>query len=99
VALHYAGADAAAAHGLWLDVGGRRTPWIVGGMAVLARAACWRALATAWMARSPRRHGAGGVLAFLLVGLGVSAGGTSLLVLLAKRWQEGAAPAPPPWCG
>ena len=38
VALHYAGADAAAALGHGSDVGGRRTPWIVGGMAVLALA-------------------------------------------------------------
>jgi BCD family chlorophyll transporter-like MFS transporter len=43
------------------------------------------AVATAWMATQPLAGMALAVLAFVLVGLGVSASGTSLLVLLAKR--------------
>jgi BCD family chlorophyll transporter-like MFS transporter len=39
------------------------------------------------------------VLAFLLIGLGVSAGGTSLLVLLAKRVAPERRAAAATWCG
>jgi MFS transporter, BCD family, chlorophyll transporter len=73
--------------GFGSDVGGRRTPWIVGGMGVLATGGVGAALSTAWMGSSPV---AGIVLAFVcfgLIGIGVSASGTSLLVLLAKRVQ------------
>lgn len=89
VALHYGVQVARPRMGFGSDVGGRRTPWIVGGMAVLAAGGMLAALATAWMASHP---GAGIALAFLgfaLVGLGVSAAGTSLLVMLAKRVPEG----------
>jgi hypothetical protein len=54
-------------------------------MAVLALGGVLAALATAWMSSSPAAGIALAVLAFALVGLGVSACGTSLLVLLAKR--------------
>ncbi len=67
------------------DLGQRRTPWIVGGMAVLALGGTLAAVATAVMGS---QRGAGialAVLAFTLIGVGVSACGTSLLVLLAKR--------------
>ena len=89
VALHYAVQIARPRMGHGSDVGGRRTPWIVGGMAVLAVGGVLSALATVWMATN---HAAGlmlAVLGFSLVGLGVSASGTSLLVLLAKRVPEG----------
>ncbi|WP_439607980.1 BCD family MFS transporter [Hydrogenophaga sp.] len=89
VALHYLVQVARPRMGFGSDVGGRRTPWIVGGMAVLAAGGLLAALATAWMASHP---GAGIALAFLgfsLVGLGVSAAGTSLLVMLARRVPEG----------
>ena len=70
------------------DVGGRRTPWIVGGMAVLALGGIAAAAATEVMAS----HLAAGLvlalLAYTLIGLGVGACGTSLLVLLAKRVEE-----------
>ena len=67
------------------DVGGHRTPWIIGGMAVLAIGGVLAAVATAWMgtARAPAILLA--VAAYTLIGLGVGAAGTSLLVLLAKR--------------
>ena len=67
------------------DVGGRRTPWIVGGLAVLASGGVGAAAATAWMATAPVAGVALAVLSFLLIGVGVSASGTSLLVLLAQR--------------
>jgi BCD family chlorophyll transporter-like MFS transporter len=71
--------------GFGSDLGGARTPWIAGGMAVLALGGWLAAVATAWMATQPLAGIVLAALAFLLVGLGVSASGTSLLVLLAKR--------------
>jgi BCD family chlorophyll transporter-like MFS transporter len=67
------------------DVGGRRTPWILGGMAVLAAGGVLAAVATAAMEGSLALGIALAVLAFLLIGVGVGAAGTSLLVLLASR--------------
>ena len=43
------------------------------------------AVATAWMATSQWSGIALAVLAFLMIGVGVGASGTSVLVLLAKR--------------
>ncbi|KPF50122.1 bacteriochlorophyll synthase [beta proteobacterium AAP121] len=85
VALHYAVQLSRPRMGYGSDVGGRRTPWILGGIAVLALGGFGAAVATTWMntARGPGIVLA--VLSFALVGVGVSAGGTSLLVLLAKR--------------
>jgi BCD family chlorophyll transporter-like MFS transporter len=85
VALHYLVQWVRPRMGFGGDVGGRRTPWIVGGMAVLALGGFGAAAATAWMAQAPRAGQALAVLSFALIGLGVSAAGTSLLVLLAKR--------------
>jgi len=67
------------------DVGGRRTPWIVGGMALLAAGGCGAAFATAWMGHSLVPAIALAVVSFAAIGIGVGAAGTSLLVLLAKR--------------
>jgi BCD family chlorophyll transporter-like MFS transporter len=67
------------------DVSGRRTPWIIGGMAVLALGGFTAAAATAWMASAFVPALLVAILAFILIGLGVGAAGTSLLVLLAKR--------------
>ena len=85
VALHYAVQLSRPRMGYGSDVGGRRTPWIVGGMAVLALGGFGAAVATTWMAAERGLGITLAVLSFMLVGLGVSAGGTSLLVLLAKR--------------
>jgi len=65
--------------------GGRRTPWIVGGMGVLALGGVIAADATAWMAQDPRLGILAAVVAFTLIGAGVGAAGTSLLALLASR--------------
>jgi MFS transporter, BCD family, chlorophyll transporter len=85
VALHYAVQLSRPRMGFGSDVGARRTPWIVGGLVVLACGGFLGAVATAWMASSRSAGLALAVLAFVLVGLGVSAAGTSLLTLLAKR--------------
>jgi BCD family chlorophyll transporter-like MFS transporter len=67
------------------DVGGRRTPWIVGGMALLAAGGFTAGLATGWMVTNKTAGLVLALLAFTLIGVGVGAAGTSLLVLLAKR--------------
>jgi MFS transporter, BCD family, chlorophyll transporter len=85
VALHYLVQMARPRMGHGSDVGGRRTPWIVGGMAVLGVGGVVAALGTVWMATHRPAGIALAVLGFTLVGLGVSASGTSLLVMLAKR--------------
>jgi len=61
----------------------KRTPWIIGGMAVLAVGGFLAALATAWMAISQWQGMALAAFAFMLIGLGVGASGTALLTLLA----------------
>ena len=85
VALHYLVQIARPRMGHGSDVGGRRTPWIVGGMAVLGIGGVVAAMGTVWMATDRTAGIALAVLGFALVGLGVSASGTSLLVMLAKR--------------
>jgi BCD family chlorophyll transporter-like MFS transporter len=85
VALHYLVQVMRPRLGHGSDVGGRRTPWIIGGMAVLAVGGVTAALATTLMALHLFAGIALAVLAFCLIGIGVGASGTSLLVLLAKR--------------
>lgn len=88
VAVHYALQFLRPRLGHGSDVGGRRTPWILGGMVVLATGGMIASLATAWMATDVA---SGIVLAFagfVLIGVGVGAAGTSLLVLLAKRVDD-----------
>ena len=85
VALHYAVQISRPRMGFGSDQGARRAPWIAGGMALLALGGWLAAVATAWMGHQPLAGLALAVFAFVLVGLGVSAAGTSLLTLLAKR--------------
>ena len=85
VALHYVVQVMRPRLGYGSDVGGRRTPWIMGGMAALAVGGTGAAAATALMAVQPVLGVVLAALAFLVVGLGVGAAGTSLLTLLAKR--------------
>lgn len=85
VGIHYAMQVFRPRLGHGSDLGGRRTPWIVGGMAVLAAGGVLAAVATAWMATSFLAGVAVAIVAFVMIGLGVGAAGTSLLVLLAKR--------------
>jgi BCD family chlorophyll transporter-like MFS transporter len=85
VTLHYAVQVLRPRLGHGSDQGGRRTPWIVGGMAVLAAGGALAALATTWLAHDRVSGLVLAVAAFTLIGLGVASAGTSLLVLLAQR--------------
>lgn len=85
VGLHYAIQLLRPRLGYGSDVGGRRTPWIIGGMAVLALGGIGAAAATMWMASQPLFGILSAIIAFILIGIGVGAAGTTLLVLLAKR--------------
>lgn len=86
VGLHYAVQILRPRMGHGSDVGGRRTPWIVGGTAVLALGGTGAAAAVAVVEAAGLFAGlALAVLAFLLIGVGIAAAGTSLLVLLAGR--------------
>lgn len=85
VALHYAVQISRPAMGHGSDRSRRRSPWIIGGMAVLALGAVLAALATGWMASQRLAGMALATLAFVLIGLGVAASGTSVLALLAQR--------------
>jgi BCD family chlorophyll transporter-like MFS transporter len=85
VALHYVVQLSRPRWGHGSDVGGRRTPWIVGGMAVLALGGFGAAAATALMATHFWLGLIASISAFILIGGGVGAAGTSLLTLLATR--------------
>jgi BCD family chlorophyll transporter-like MFS transporter len=85
VALHYFVQVLRPRLGYGSDVGGRRTRWIVGGMAVLAAGVVLAAAATDLLARDRLAGIALALVAFTAVGVGVGAAGTSLLALLARR--------------
>jgi len=85
IAVHYAMQVLRPCLGHSSDLGGRRTPWIVGGMAVLAIGGSLAAVATALMGTYLIPGLALAVVAFILIGIGVGATGTTLLVLLAAR--------------
>jgi MFS transporter, BCD family, chlorophyll transporter len=85
VALHFAVQVLRPRWGYGGDLGGRHTPWIIGGMSLLAVGGVIAAIATALMAWKTWAGIALATVAFLMIGLGVGASGTNLLVLLAKR--------------
>ena len=89
VAVHYGVQTLRPAWGYGSDVGGRRTPWIVGGMAALAFGAVGAALGTALAGTSRPLGIALAALSFLVVGVGVGAAGTSVLAMLATRVTPG----------
>lgn len=67
------------------DMGARRTPWIIGGMGVLALGGVVAADAAALIGQS-RGLGLGlGLVAYSMIGAGAGAAGTSLLALLASH--------------
>jgi MFS transporter, BCD family, chlorophyll transporter len=66
------------------DIGGKRTPWIIGGMAVLALGGFLAAVATSIAATNILAGLALAIVAFSLIGVGLGAAGTSLLVFLAE---------------
>lgn len=85
VAIHYFIQITRPKFGHSSDLGGRRTPWIVGGMAILAAGGALAAAATALMSLSTTAGISLAIVAFLCIGGGVGACGTSMLVLLAAR--------------
>lgn len=93
VGLHYAVQVLRPRWGHGADVGGRLTPWILGGMATLALGGFGAALGVALMQNSTLLGLMVSTLAFLLIGIGVGASGTSLLVLLSKRVEDKRRPA------
>jgi BCD family chlorophyll transporter-like MFS transporter len=71
------------------DAGGRRTPWIIAGMAALGLGGFGAAAAVHLMATNMTAGVIAATIAFTLIGGGVGAAGTNLLVLLASRVDEG----------
>ena len=84
VALHYLVQVSRPRMGHGSDVGGRRTPWIIGGMIVLAAGGLLATLGTVWAGSNLPAGLALALLGFVAIGTGVSACGTNLLVMLAK---------------
>lgn len=93
VALHYAVQVLRPRWGHGSDVGGRLTPWIVGGMAALALGGFGAALGVALMEELLWAGIALAALSFTLIGVGVGASGTCLLVLLSRRVADERRPA------
>jgi BCD family chlorophyll transporter-like MFS transporter len=75
------------------DQGGYRTPWIIGGMLVLALGGVTAAYGTILMTSSILLGSMTSALGFAAIGFGSGATGTSLLVLLAKRVRSDRKPA------
>ena len=85
VALHYLVQMVRPRMGFGADQGRRCSPWMLGGVIVLAAGGLLASVATVLM-QTAFGWGLGlCILAFTMIGLGVSACGTSLLVLMAKR--------------
>ena len=93
VAFHYAVQLSRPKWGHGSDIGWRRTPWIVGGMAVLALGGVLATQATVMLAGPFWPAFALAVLAYAMIGGGVGAAGTSLLALLASRTAPARRPA------
>lgn len=84
VAIHYFIQMSRPRFGHGSDNGGRRTPWIIGGIALLGAGGVLAAAATALMSAHLGYGITLAVIAFLMIGAGVGASGTCLLVLLAS---------------
>ncbi|MEL6876899.1 MAG: BCD family MFS transporter [Pseudomonadota bacterium] len=89
VAWHYAVQLGRPIWGHGSDKGRKRTPWILGGMAVLAGGALLAVQATVMMDEARGAAIALAILAFSLIGIGVGASGTSALALLASGVAPG----------
>lgn len=93
VAVHHIVQIARPKIGYGSDLAGRRTPWILGGMMVLAASGILAAAGTTFMSESVLWGSIITFIGFVGIGLGSGATGTSLLVLLAKEVQTARKPA------
>lgn len=83
VGLHYGIQITRPNWGFRSDKGGRRTPWIIGGMAILGTGGILAAASIPILENNFRLGMLTSLIAYLLIGIGVGASGTSLLALLA----------------
>lgn len=88
VSLYYATQFLRPKFGHSADQGGKRSPWIIGGVLTLGLGAICAALSVGLMQTAPVLGIVAAVPSFLLIGLGIGAGGTNLLALLAVRVDE-----------
>ncbi|MCB1457905.1 MAG: BCD family MFS transporter [Nitratireductor sp.] len=93
VGLHYAVQISRPLWGHGSDLGGNRTRWILGGIAVLAMAGTGAAASTLLFAQSFALAMVVAAIAFTFIGFGIGAAGTSLLALLASRTAPARRPA------
>ena len=84
VAIHYFVQVIRPRMGFESDSGSKKTPWIIGGVALLALGGFGAAIATTLMGINLIIGILAAIVAFFLIGIGVSMSGTSLLALLAK---------------
>ncbi|MDJ0995136.1 MAG: BCD family MFS transporter [Dinoroseobacter sp.] len=87
VGLHYGIQITRPQWGYRSDTGGKRTRWIIGGMAVLALGGLLAAYGVVRMETHFAIGMALSVLAYAMIGVGVGASGTSLLALLATATE------------
>jgi BCD family chlorophyll transporter-like MFS transporter len=88
VALHYFVQVIRPKMGFISDKGKHKTPWIIGGMSVLAIGGAGASLGTAMMGINLVLGLFVSFIAFVMIGVGVSMSGTSLLALLAKSVND-----------
>ena len=88
VAIHYFVQVIRPLMGFESDSGSKKTPWIIGGIALLALGGFGAAIATTLMGVNLAIGILAAIVAFFLIGIGVSMSGTSLLALLAKAVSD-----------
>ncbi|MDG3041420.1 BCD family MFS transporter [Roseicyclus marinus] len=93
VALHYGIQITRPQWGYKSDTGGKRTRWIIGGMAILALGGMSAALGVVLMETQAALGLIVSILAYAAIGVGVGASGTSLLALLATATAPERRPA------
>ncbi|MEM7660670.1 MAG: BCD family MFS transporter [Pseudomonadota bacterium] len=87
VGWHYAVQMSRPRWGHGSDMGGSRTPWIIGGLIALALGAIGAACSVALMAGNTLAGIIAAFVSFLVIGVGVGAAGTNLLALLASQTE------------
>ena len=88
VTLHYIVQMLRPRMGYGVDKGGRATPWICGGLVILAIGSVVTAFSIIPMFENKVIGLLIATIGFLLIGIGVSSAGTSLLTFLAKNVNE-----------